>query len=270
MHTGLSAFPIHETTLPGGNAVQFRQARGTGSGTIVLLHGIGSNSGSWLPQLRHGLNAGRVLAWDTPGYGDSTPVESSRAAALDYAAVLWRWLDVLGVGKVHLVGHSLGAIMAASASRLQPARVLSLTLLSPAQGYASASEADRETKRSERLNNLHALGAQGLADKRGAAMLSPDADASTIAYAKYLMAQINVTGYTQAVHLLMDADIGNDLALCPDVNTRIACGTLDTITPPAGCAALAARFNIPYTAIAGAGHSVAINAPDAVNTFLSV
>ena len=279
MHLGLSAFPIHQTALPDGSVVNFRQARAniekSDSTTLVLMHGIGSNSASWLPQLQHGLNAGLLLAWNAPGYGQgalsvSTPLLPARPVARDYASRLWDWLDALKVRNVHLVGHSLGAIMAANASCLQPERVQSLTLLSPAQGYATASDSERENKRSERLENLRNLGVQGLADKRGAAMLSPQADARTLAYAKYLMAHINVPGYTQAVHLLMDADLASDLAQIPQLNTRIACGTADTITPPAGCAALAARFNIPYTPIPNAGHSVAIDAPDAINHFLSV
>ena len=93
----LNTYPVMDTTLPDGAVITFRQARGTGAGTVVLLHGIGSNSGSWLAQLAHGLNAGRVLAWDAPGYGCSTAVTPLRPAAHDYAARLWQWLDVLGV-----------------------------------------------------------------------------------------------------------------------------------------------------------------------------
>jgi pimeloyl-ACP methyl ester carboxylesterase len=108
-----------------------------------------------------------------------------------------------------------------------------------------------------------------MAERRSSAMLSTHATAEQKATVQALMGSINVAGYTQAVHLLMDADIGSDLAAVPQVSTRIACGTADTITPPAGCAALAARFNLPYTDIVGAGHAIAVEAPDAVNKYLS-
>jgi pimeloyl-ACP methyl ester carboxylesterase len=255
--------------LPDGSVITFRQSRGTGAGTVVLLHGIGSNSGSWLAQLAHGLGAGRVLAWNAPGYGDSSAVAPLRPKAQDYATKLWQWLDALGIKDVHLVGHSLGCIMAARAAALAPQRVSRLTLLSPAQGYATAGEADREQKRSDRLNTLATLGVLGMAEKRSRAMLSSSATAAQIATVQALMGSINVAGYTQAVHLLMDADIGNDLAQVPQLSTRVACGTADTITPPAGCAAMAARFNFPYTDIVGAGHAIAVEAPDAVNDYLS-
>jgi pimeloyl-ACP methyl ester carboxylesterase len=265
----LSVYPILETALPDGSIIEFRQSRGTGTGTVVLLHGIGSNSGSWLAQLAHGLGAGRVLAWNAPGYGNSTAVAPLRSVAQDYAAKLWQWLDLLGVKDVHLVGHSLGCIMAARAAVIAPQRVCRLTLLSPAQGYATAGEADREQKRNDRLNTLATLGVQGMAQKRSSAMLSSNATAQQKATVQALMGSINIAGYTQAVHLLMDADIGSDLPAVPQVSTRVACGTADTITPPAGCAALAARFNLPYTDIEGAGHAIAVEAPDAVNKYLS-
>jgi pimeloyl-ACP methyl ester carboxylesterase len=265
----LSAYPVLETALPDGSVLTFRQSRGDGAGTVVLLHGIGSNSGSWLAQLAHGLGVGRVLAWNAPGYGGSTAVTPLRPAAQDYAIKLWQWLDVLGMQDVHLVGHSLGCIMAARAAVIAPQRVSRLTLLSPAQGYATATETDREQKRSDRLNTLTTLGVQGMAEKRSSAMLSSSATPQQKATVQALMGSINVAGYTQAVHLLMDADIGSDLALVPQISSRVACGTADTITPPAGCAALAARFNLPYADIAGAGHAIAVEAPDAVNDYLN-
>jgi pimeloyl-ACP methyl ester carboxylesterase len=265
----LSAYPVLETALPDGSVIKFRQSRGTGAGTVVLLHGIGSNSGSWLAQLAHGLGAGRVLAWNAPGYGDSTVVAPLRPLAQDYATKLWQWLDALGIKDVALVGHSLGCIMAARAAAIAPQRVSQLTLLSPAQGYATATEADREQKRGDRLNTLITLGVQGMAEKRSSAMLSAHATAAQKATVQAQMGSINVAGYTQAVHLLMDADTGSDLALVNQISTRVACGTADTITLPAACAAMAARFNLPYTDIAGAGHAIAVEAPDAVNEYLS-
>ncbi len=266
----LNAYPVLETILPDGSVIAFRQSRGTGAGTVVLLHGIGSNSGSWAAQLAHGLAAGRVLAWNAPGYGDSTAVRPLRPAAQDYASQLWQWLDALGVKNVQLVGHSLGCMIAARAAVLHPQRVTALTLLPPAQGYATASQAEREQKRSDRLNTLATLGVQGMAEKRSSAMLSAYATVTQKNTVQALMGSINVAGYTQAVHLLMDADIGADLAQIPQLKTRIACGSADTVTPPAGCAALAERFKLPYTDIAGAGHAIAVEAPDAVNDFLSL
>jgi pimeloyl-ACP methyl ester carboxylesterase len=138
--------------------VQYRHAGqgAPGQATHVLLHGIGSGSASWVAQLQAASAAPlSVLAWDAPGYGGSAPVEPAQPVATDYAQRVWAWLDTLGVTQpVTLVGHSLGAIMAASAARMAPHRVQRLVLLAPARGYANAAPAEREKKLQDRLHNL--------------------------------------------------------------------------------------------------------------------
>ena len=139
----VAAMPVHHTKLSDGATVRYRQA-GLNSSvsaapTIVLLHGIGSGSASWVRQLTAVQpQAVCVLAWDAPGYADSSPVAAAQPVAADYAQRLGLWLDALGVLQAHIVGHSLGCIMAASFAKLYPHRVSQLTLLAPAQGYGAA------------------------------------------------------------------------------------------------------------------------------------
>ncbi|MCB2029760.1 MAG: alpha/beta fold hydrolase, partial [Rhodoferax sp.] len=186
----LSAYPCERVALADGAQVQFRRVRGalaTDAVTHVLLHGIGSASGSWLAQLQQvagGTGArSHVLAWDAPGYGASSALAMASPRAADYATRLWAWLDALAVTQaVTLVGHSLGALMAAAAAVQAPSRVARLILLAPAQGYAHASAELREKKLSDRLANLAALGPAGIARKRAGAMLSAEADASQRAF----------------------------------------------------------------------------------------
>ena len=76
----------------------------------------------------------------------------------DYAARLTSLLDTLGIERCVLVGHSLGALMAAPAASRDD-RIAALVLISPAQGYGAAGrEADRARVRSERLATLEKLG----------------------------------------------------------------------------------------------------------------
>lgn len=49
-----------------------------------------------------------------PGYGESPMLTTARADAGDYADALARMLDRAGVQKTVLVGHSLGALVAAA------------------------------------------------------------------------------------------------------------------------------------------------------------
>lgn len=237
---------------------------------LVLLHGIGSGSGSWVRQLEAFDATRTVLAWEAPGYGASDALPMPEPEAQDYAQRLWAWLDALGLGEqpVTLVGHSLGALMAAAAAAVQPDRVHRLVLLSPAQGYGKADAQVRESKRRDRLANLDTLGPAGMAQKRGAAMLSTDAAPELVAYVKDTMAQVIAAGYRQATHMLAGGDLDGLLTQvrCP---VQVASGNADTITPPAGCEAAARAARVPYVSLGPVGHACALEAAGAVNVLLT-
>lgn len=267
----LSRCPVQRVTTASG-VVQYRQAGAAARVSHVLLHGIGSASASWVAQLgaAEGRSDLRVLAWDAPGYGDSTPVAPASPSARDYAERLWAWLDALDApGPLVLAGHSLGCLMAASAAAWQPARVQRLVLLSPARGYGDASPAERDDKVQTRLANLHRLGPEGMAAKRAAAMLSPTATPEQVEAVRQSMAQVQVAGYTQATHLLAHGVLARDLALWQGP-TVVASGQVDTITPPAGCQQVAQQAGVAWQSLGAVGHACPLEAPDAVNALLGL
>jgi pimeloyl-ACP methyl ester carboxylesterase len=271
--TRLARFALQGVDTPGGQ-VQYRQAgKPVAHTTHVLLHGIGSGSASWLMQLEaaaHSDSSSGVLAWEAPGYAASTPLPVAQPGAHDYAARLWHWLDALGLtAPITLVGHSLGALMAARAAAVQPERVARLVLLSPAQGYARAPAQEREKKLHDRLNTLATLGPQGMAEQRGAAMLSAQATATQVAFIQSVMAQIKPAGYTQAAHLLAQGDVGADLARWRGP-LLIASGRADAITPMAACQALAAQCQVAWHDLGPVGHACALEAAHAVNRLLNL
>ncbi len=259
--------PVRLAELGGGTRVAYREAGTATAVTHVLLHGIGSASGSWAFQLQaaQANPAVRVLTWDAPGYGDSTPLAPEAPDATDYATRLWAWLDVLNVhSPVTLVGHSLGALMVARAALLHPSRVQQLVLLSPARGYGNAAPAERAQKLGDRLALLTQLGPQGMAQARGAAMLSPAAPPALVDAVRGTMARIHMGGYTQAARLLDQGDLLADLrqVTCP---VRVASGGADTITPPAACEAVARSVGQDRQDLGPVGHACPLEAADAVN-----
>lgn len=267
----LSPFPVQRVNTALGT-VQYRASGLATQASHVLLHGIGSGSASWVEQLHaaQGRQDLRVLAWEAPGYGDSTPVGPASPVAVDYADRLWAWLDALEVkNPVVLVGHSLGCLMAASAAVLQPSRVQRLVLLSPARGYGDAPAAEREDKLQTRLATLQRLGPQGMAAARAAAMLSPAASADQIEAVRQTMAQVQVAGYTQATHLLANAVLGADLAQWHGP-LAVASGEADTITPVAACQQVAAQTGQPWQSLGPVGHACPLEAADAVNALLGL
>lgn len=253
--------------------VQYRQAGPEDAvRTCVLLHGIGSGSASWLAQLEAASVSAdtQVLAWEAPGYGESHAMPAAQPLAADYAQRIWAWLDAIEVdGVVTLVGHSLGAIMAASAATLQPKRVHQLVLLAPAQGYGAASQTLRAQKRDDRLRLLDSLGPAGMAQQRAHAMLSAHASPDQLAFVRSVMAQVHVDGYTQATHLLAHADLLADLKQWTG-RVLVASARADAITPAASCQNVAHACHVPWHDLGEAGHACPLEAAAAVNALLEL
>jgi pimeloyl-ACP methyl ester carboxylesterase len=265
----LARFPAQQVSLDAQRVLGYREAASTGSDALplVLLHGIGSGAASWVQQFEVLGASRRVLAWDAPGYGASTPVAAQSPVAADYAAVLNDWLGVLGIERCVLVGHSLGAIIAGAFAAANPQRVAGLLLLSPAGGYGAATAEVRETKRDQRLAMLNELGPQGLADKRSANMLSAHANAEAREWVRWNMSRVIPHGYAQATHLLANADLASDLAACHG-RVSVAVGAEDTITPPAACERIAQAARIPLQVVPHAGHAGYIEAPAAYTAII--
>lgn len=267
----LALYPLRSTPLAGGARVSHREAGSAEAVTHVLLHGIGSASGSWVRQLNAAVGQPlRLLAWDAPGYGASDPVKADWPHADHYAERLWAWLDALDVRTpVTLVGHSLGALMAARATVQAPPRVQRLVLLSPAAGYGNAEPAVREQKLRDRLATLERLGPQGMAQARGAAMLSPGAPAELVEAVRDSMSQVIPAGYTQAARLLAHGTLLADVdrVHCPMV---VASGSADGITTPASCQAVAQAAGVAWNDLGSVGHACPLEAPGAVNALLGL
>ena len=175
-----------------------------------------------------------------------------------------------------LVGHSLGCLMAASAAVQQPQRVGRLILLAPAQGYARAPASERDKKLQDRLDSLARLGPAGMAQARGAAMLSASASADQVAFVQQAMAEVNPAGYAQAARMLAGGNLLADLShfaaqtaqsACP---VTVASGSADDITPPAGCLQTATHINAPYVSLGAVGHACAVEAADQVTRLIGL
>jgi len=250
-----------------GDRIGYRQWGERGP-VVVLLHGISSSAASWLPCAQVLSQTMRVFAWDAPGYGNSTPLQTPVPRAADYAVRLRAWLAALHVKPDVMVGHSLGALMASAYVAEAPVAVQPkhLLLLNPAQGYGQPGlEEKSRSVQAQRLATLDQLGIDGMAESRHAHLLRADASDEERAWVRWNMKRLNDGGYRQAVAMLSGDDIGAYLRKRPaSVPARVACGDVDGITPPVGCETLARTFGMPFTLVPAAGHASYIDAPEAV------
>ena len=109
---------------------------GIGPEAIFYLHGVGGARTSFDAQIGAGGPGFAHIAWDMPGYGDSAALPEMTFAALAEAAL--RLIDALHIERAHLVGHSMGGMIAQELVASHPDRVASLVLsaTSPAFGKA--------------------------------------------------------------------------------------------------------------------------------------
>lgn len=242
-----------------------------GSGTaLVLLHGIGSAARSFDRQIAEFSTRHRVVAWDAPGYGQSSSLPAADPMADDYAGALARFLDALDIQACHLLGHSLGCLMAARFCAIHPHRVLSLTLCSIAGGHGSLAAEERRKLLAQRLSDLAELGPRAMADKRAPRLLGPASSPAALGRLIDTMAAVRPDGYGQAARMLSRADIRADVARLPaTLPGRIIYGDHDLITPPARNLDIATLWPTAVVeVIEGAGHALYIEQPERFNAIL--
>lgn len=96
--------------------------------TILMVHGFAANKDNWLRFARYFSQDYRVIALDLPGFGASSwptgsydvGTQTERLASL---------VQALQIGKLHLIGNSMGGHISALYAARYPEQVLSLALL---------------------------------------------------------------------------------------------------------------------------------------------
>ena len=127
------------TLIRDGQRVVY-SALGSGPWTVLLVHNLLSQRGSFAEVASHLAHRCRAVAVDLRAHGESGPAPRAFTVE-DLAGDLVAVIDALGAESVVLVGTSLGATASALVALEHPARVRGLVLMS-ATPYA-ASAADR-------------------------------------------------------------------------------------------------------------------------------
>lgn len=275
------ADPDRRTLESRGCSLSYR-VRGDGP-PVLLIQGVGVHGDGWLPQTNALASRYRCLTFDNRGLGRSQPHKgplSIKHMTEDALALM----DAQGWDSAHIVGHSLGGLIAQRVALVARPRVRSLSLLCT---FANGRDATRMTPRMAWI---------GLRTRFGSLRARRDAFLEFILAPREHAAQSDEQRQATAARLA--PFFGHDLARQPriamrqlramrrcDVTTRlpelaglptlIVSARHDPIAPPVRGRAIAealaaARPGAPvrFVEIEDASHGVTIQRAERVNALL--
>ncbi len=114
---------------------------GTGSEVVVMLHGSGPGASGWANFNRNIeplMDAGyRVLLIDLPGWGKSDSIVNTGSRSDLNARIVKGVIDALGIGKISLLGNSMGGHSSVAFTLAYPGNVSKLVLMGGGTGGMS-------------------------------------------------------------------------------------------------------------------------------------
>jgi 3-oxoadipate enol-lactonase len=232
---------------------------------VLLLHGLGGSRTAWEPQLAALGTRRRVVAWDMPGYGAAPPLAGPMTfpALADAVAAL---LDAAGADTAHLVGLSMGGMVAQHAALRHPDRVRSLVLVDSSPRFGLDGTTTAAAWQAARLAPLDRGGTPAtMAPAVIAAITAPGADPTAVAAAVAAMARVPAAALRAAVACLVTHDLLDDLARIA-APTLVLVGEHDHETPLPYAEALARGIpDARLAVVPGAGHLANLERPVEVN-----
>ncbi len=242
-------------------AVPHHLERGVGA-PVVFLHGIGGDAASWLPELEALSAHCRAVAWDMPGYGGSPALPETSFPAL--AAALAALIDALGAERAHLVGHSIGGMVALECAATFPDRVASLVLYATSPAFGRPDGDWQQEFLAARLAPLDAGRRMAeLAPSIVASLVGDDPEPEGVGRALAAMARVPEAAYRAAMQCLVSFDRRDALARLA-VPVLVLAGERDDNAPAAMMERMAGRIpGARFEVIAGAGHLAHFERPAA-------
>lgn len=241
---------------------------------IVLIQGTGISGTAWQPQIETLQASFSCLCFDNRGMGRSQPVGERLSLELMAEDVL-AIMDAQGWQDAHLCGHSLGGLIALYATRLQPSRVRSLSLLCT---FASGAIPTRLTPWTIGMGLRSRVGTRRMRRAAMLRMILPESELSTSDRDLWAQRIADVFGrqvedqpaiVMQQLSAMRRADVTPFLHQLSAIPSLVVSAKHDRIAPPEAGRALAA--GIPgsrYVEIPDGAHSVTIQLADQVNSLL--
>jgi pimeloyl-ACP methyl ester carboxylesterase len=227
-----------------------------------MLHGAPSDSRTWQWMVPGLSQDHTVIAWDAPGFGESSDIDDSWRAP-QFADALAGFLAALGLEQPHLVGHSFGTMVALSLFQRHPAVPASLVLVGGYAGWAGSLPPGEVARRLDMFVGMAELG--DAFDPKSypglfSALIPADRDA---ALATMMRENIRPATIRAAGHMGAETDLRPVLPSI-DVPTLVLHGDADVRSPLANAKALHAAISTSaLVVLPKLGHACVVEDPEA-------
>lgn len=231
---------------------------------VVLLHSLGSDRTMWEPQVDALAGTHRLVRVEARGHGASSSPPGPYTLD-DLGADVLGVADTLGLRTFHLVGLSLGGLVALWVAVHHGARLRSLTV---ANSAARVGSADGWQERSRHVAEHGLAGIRDAVLERFFAPGFAERDPASFAGAQAAFTAADDDGYRNCCAALGAADLRAEVSGI-DVPTLVIAGSEDVATPPEQAHALhEAVPGAELVVIDGAGHLSNLERPEAFTTAL--
>ena len=249
----------------GGWTSYLRSGRGQ---VVILIHGVGMNASVWDPQIAALSRDHDVVAYDMLGHGGSS-LPPPDASLSDYRDQLRSLMDALGLERAHLVGHSMGALVALEFALAHPGRLSSVAALN-AVYCRTAEQRQAVLRRAQSLEEEGNPAANEATIARWFGDPVPSELADQAEAVRGLLRSVDPVGYARTYRLFAQSDEAHkgrleDLA----IPALFMTGELDSNSSPAMSRAMAAAApQGRCELLPGLRHMMSLTDPVEVNTRL--
>ena len=230
----------------------------------VFLHGIGGNRTFWHDQISAFAPHFHAAAWDARGYGLSDDYDGPLEFG-DFSADLVRVLDHFACTRAHVVGLSMGGMIAMDFYARHPERVATLTVCDSAPGFGNIPPDQlKEFIRSRQEPLLQGKEPKDIAPAVARALARKSAPDSVLRQLVEGMATLHKQSYLKTIE--GSSKVGSFQLEEIRVPTHIVVGDEDELTPPDVSRKMSERIpGAKFTILREAGHIANIEQPAAFN-----
>jgi 3-oxoadipate enol-lactonase len=225
---------------------------------VVMIHGLGGTTNTFTPLLAAFARHKRVR-FDLPGSGRSSRVEGPLSME-KFLESTKRAFAAAKLEKAHVVGHSMGTIVAQHLAAAEPAMVRSLALFGPLLAPPDQARANIRARAAKARQE----GMQGIADALVQASTSSETKQrrhAAVAFVRESLMGQSPDGYARSCEALAEMQAADTSKItCP---TLLVTGDEDVVSPPQSVRMMGQKIaGSQVEVLRGCGHWTPVEKPE--------